>query len=167
MDGSIYEKLASSRQRVINEIKNLKEQELNVKPDPESWSIAQVCHHLVLVELATIQMIKRGLENGKQGEAERKDVSIAQERTNKLKAPRAVLPGEGAFHKQQLLDMFANSRNQLIWTLQGIEDKSVLKKISVPHPSFGKLTLDQWVEFIPYHELRHLEQIKEILEKIR
>ncbi|SRR5690606_29327894 len=166
MEGTIYEKLSKARQQVIREIQSLNNEKLNAKPAPDEWSIAQICYHLVLVELATIKAIKAGLKKESKGKPERKDVSTTLDRSEKIKAPRAVQPDDRNFELHELLDSFANSRNQLIWTLQGIEDKSVLKEKSLHHPGFGELALDQWVELIPYHELRHLEQIREVREKI-
>lgn len=52
--------LTETRDHLINEIDSLSESQLNWKSNLESWSIAQVCHHLVLVEESTIKAIAWG-----------------------------------------------------------------------------------------------------------
>ena len=61
-----------------------------------------------------------------------------------------------------MIDLLNDSRKRLMSVLHTIEDKSILEEKSVNHPAFGELPLDQWVELIPLHEQRHIEQIKEI-----
>ncbi|PXW87084.1 hypothetical protein DFR56_106154 [Pseudogracilibacillus auburnensis] len=36
----------------------------------------------------------------------------------------------------------------------------------MPHPGFNMLNLSQWISFIGWHERRHIEQIKEVKEKL-
>ena len=61
MNSLINEKLNETRENLIEEISALKNDSFNAKPDKAKWSIAQVCHHLALVELATIKAIYWGL----------------------------------------------------------------------------------------------------------
>jgi len=34
---------------------------------------------------------------------------------------------------------------------------------SIPHPVFGAVALPQWVDFLGYHDLRHMNQLEEEL----
>ena len=129
----------------------------------EMWSIAQVCHHLVLVEEASIKAIAWGLKEANNTPKERKEIDlILLDRTKKFKAPKIVEPDVEPFEVQQMIDLLNESRNKLMTFLNGIEDKSILMEKSVKHPALGELLLDQWIEQIYLHEQRHIEQIKEL-----
>jgi uncharacterized damage-inducible protein DinB len=150
------------RNNLIKEIVSLSYDEFNGRPDRNHWSIAQVCHHLVLVEKATAKVIDWGLKENNSTNKERKNIHLILDRTKKIKAPQIVEPETEPFEVQQIIDLLSNSRKKLMTLLNTIEDTSILAKKSVNHPAFGELPLDQWLELIYLHEQRHIEQIKEI-----
>ena len=155
--------LTETRNHLMNEIDSLNENLLNRKSNLESWSIAQVCHHLVLVEESTIKAIAWGLKAGEPTQLERKKVELLiLDRTKKTLAPKIVEPDTKSFELQQIIDLLNDSRKKLNTLLNTVEDKSMLAKKSVKHPALGELRLDQWIEQIYLHEQRHIEQIKEI-----
>ena len=57
MNELVNDNLYETRNNLVKEITLLRDTELNSKADVNRWSIAQVCHHLVLVEEATIKAI--------------------------------------------------------------------------------------------------------------
>ena len=154
--------LYETRNNLVKEITSLGYAQFNSRPDMNKWSIAQVCHHLVLVEKATIKAIAWGLKEIDSTQKERKKVHLILDRTKKLKAPKIVEPDVEPFEVQQIIDLLSDSRKKLMTFLSTIEDKSILTEKSVKHPAFGELPLDQWIELIYLHEQRHIEQIKEI-----
>lgn len=163
MSKLVNESLNEVRNDLVNEIATLNHDEFNHRPVMSMWSIAQVCHHLILVEEATIKAISWGLKKGKSTQTDRKKVKeILLDRTKKIKAPKIVDPGEQPFDVQQMINLLNDSRNKLLSFLHTIDDKSILKEKSMNHPALGDLPLDQWVEQIYLHEKRHIEQIKEI-----
>src|SRR4051812_13369194 len=126
------------------------------------WSIAQVCHHLVLVEETTIKAIAWGLKKVDNTKTERKNVHLILDRAKKFKAPEIVEPDVEPFEVQSIIELLSDSRNKLLTFLSTIDDKSILEERSLKHPALGQLPLDQWIEQIYLHEQRHIEQIKEI-----
>ncbi|WP_312473319.1 DinB family protein [Neobacillus sp.] len=163
MNKLVNDNLYETRNILIKEITLLSDAQFNSKPDMNKWSIAQVCHHLVLVEEASIKAIAWGLKEIDSTQKERKKVHlILLDRTKKLKAPNIVEPDVEPFEVQQIIDLLNDSRKKLLTFLSTIEDKSILAEKSVKHPVFGELPLDQWIEQIFLHEQRHIEQIKEI-----
>jgi hypothetical protein len=151
-----------TRKNLVQEIASLMDEEFNGKPGKEMWSIAQVCHHLVLVEKSTVRVIGWGIKEPPSTNIERRKVNLILEREKKIQAPKIVEPDEQPFAVQQIIDLLNDSRTKLMTVLRTINDKSILEKKSVNHPAFGELPLDQWVDLIPLHEQRHIEQIKEI-----
>jgi len=162
MNQLINDHLYETRNNLVEEIKLLNDSQLNAKPDANSWSIAQVCHHLVLVEESSVKAIAWGLKQEDNKQTERKNVQLIVDRTKKITAPKIVEPGKVVFTVQQIIDLLDNSREKLIAFLNTIEDPSILAEKSFKHPAIGELPLDQWVEQIHFHEQRHIEQIKEI-----
>ncbi|RDW15149.1 DinB family protein [Oceanobacillus chungangensis] len=163
MNKLVIDNLYETRNNLVKEITLLSDTQFNSKPDMNKWSIAQVCHHLVLVEESSIKAIAWGLKECDSTQKERKKVQlILLDRTKKIKAPKIVEPDVEPFEVQQIIDLLSDSRKKLMTFLSTIEDKSILAEKSVKHPAFGELPLDQWIEQIYLHEMRHIEQIKEI-----
>lgn len=161
MSQSVNEHLNQTRNDLVKEI-SLNKADFNFRPNKDQWSIAQVCHHLVLVEEASVKAIMWGLKESTSKNIERKDVHLILNRKNKIQAPKMVEPSEEAFDIRKIMDLLSDSREKLTSLLNSLENKSILKGKSVKHPAFGELPLDQWVELIYLHEQRHIEQIKEI-----
>ncbi len=163
MNQSVHDNLNKTRSDLVNEITVLTDAQFNRKPDREMWSIAQVCHHLILVEEASIKAIAWGIKQGKSDPIERKKIELfLLDRTKKFKAPKIVEPDVDPFEVQQMIDLLNESRNKLMTFLNGIEDTSILMEKSVKHPALGELLLAQWIEQIYLHEQRHIKQIKEL-----
>ncbi|ETI68380.1 DinB family protein [Neobacillus vireti] len=163
MNNLVNDNLFETRNNLVKVITLLSDAQFNRKPDTDMWSIAQVCHHLVLVEEASIKAIVWGLKESDRTQKERKNVHhIILDRTKKFKAPKIVEPSAEPFEVQQIIDLLNASRKKLMTFLSTIEDQSILAEKSVGHPALGELPLDQWIEQIYLHEQRHIEQIKEI-----
>ncbi|TDL63351.1 DinB family protein [Rhodococcus qingshengii] len=162
MSITVVEELIATRNRLLREVSDLSNADLNKKLDPDTWSVAQVCHHLYLSESIFTQAIIYGLNKSNGRKAEPVPVQLAVERTQKAKAPDIVAPGDDPLDSEQIKELLNNSRNLFFEFYNQLEDKSVLAEKSAKHPLFGYMPLDQWVELIYLHEERHIEQIKEI-----
>ncbi|QDQ02897.1 DinB family protein [Lysinibacillus fusiformis] len=159
----VNDNLYETRNNLVTEITLLSDAQLNRKPEMNIWSIAQVCHHLFLVEQASIKAIAWGLKAGDSTQKERKEIQLfLLDRTKKINAPKIVEPDVEPFKVQRIIDLLNDSRNKLMTLLSSIEDASILAEKSVKHPALGELPLDLWIEQIYLHEQRHIAQIKEI-----
>ena len=162
MSNLVNDNLYETRNNLVKEIASLSYTQFNGRLGMNIWSIAQVCHHLVLVEQATIKAIAWGLKKVDNTQTERKNVHLMLDRTKKFKAPEIVEPDVEPFEVQSIIDLLNDSRKKFLTYLSTIEDKSILAEKSFKHPALGELPLDQWIEQIYLHEQRHTEQIKEI-----
>ena len=162
MSNLVNDNLYETRNNLVKEITSLSYTQFNGRLGMNIWSIAQVCHHLVLVEQATVKAIAWGLKKVDNTQTERKNVHLILDRTKKFKAPEIVEPDVEPFEVQSIIDLLNDSRKKLLTFLSTIEDKSILAEKSFKHPALGELPLDQWIEQIYLHEQRHTEQIKEI-----
>ena len=155
MSNLVNDNLYETRNNLVNEITSLSYTQFNGRPGMNMWSIAQVCHHLVLVEQATIKAIAWGLKKVDNTQTERKNVQLVLDRTKKFKAPEIVEPDVEPFEVQSIIDLINDSRKKFLTFLSTIEDKSILAEKSFKHPALGELPLDQWIEQIYLHEQRH------------
>ncbi|MCG3087448.1 DinB family protein [Sporosarcina cyprini] len=162
----VIDHLDETRNNLMKELAYVSDDEFNSKPDLNSWSIAQVCHHLVLVEAATIKAVAWGIKEDEKTPREPRKIDLIFDRTRKIQAPKIVEPNIEPFTVQQIIDLLNSSREKLVAFLSGIEDESILTKTAVKHPAFGELPLNQWIELIYLHEQRHIEQIKEIKTRL-
>lgn len=163
MSSIITDTMKETRNRLLKLIEPLSFEALHAKPASDRWSIAQICHHLVLVELATIKAVKWGLKEEEDISVERKDIIHMLDRSKKLQAPMVVFPSDEAFDVKEIVTMLHDSRKKLNELLDSVESPSLLRERAVIHPAFGHLPLDQWIEAVPLHEQRHMEQIRELL----
>jgi hypothetical protein len=162
MGEEMMEHLTESRNNLVKEMIVLSSEAFNYCGETHEWSIAQVCHHLYLVERASTKAIDIGLRTSDERTAEQKSLQFILDRTKKRKAPDIVEPGDGPYEVQQILRWLQDSRSKLTELINSLEDKSILARKSFRHPVYGNLSLYQWVELLDLHEQRHIEQIKEL-----
>lgn len=162
---NVKEHLDTTRTQLLQEIHLLDDTTFNKKSNAQSWSVAQICHHLVLVEEATKKAITWGLKAEEQSTPARKNVQLILDRTRKFQAPPIVEPAEEPFTVQAMLDLLATTRKNLLAFLQTIEEPEALAKRAVQHPALGELPLDQWIEMVYLHEQRHIKQLQEIVKE--
>jgi len=159
---TLIDQLGKTREQLLHEITSLSFDDFNRRFDAEKWSIAQVCHHLFITETLFGKSILYGLEKKKPVDGEHIPIQLVSDRTKKIQAPEISEPSSEPFQVPQIIQLLSDSRTTFMNVLSQIDDKSVLKTITVKNPVFGNLPLDQWVELLYLHEQRHIEQIKEL-----
>ncbi|WP_242057587.1 DinB family protein [Halobacillus yeomjeoni] len=153
------------RKEIIEFTEKLSEEEAHQKPAEEKWSILEILEHLYLMEEMVVYRMKQSLKQGDLQQATEKPVHKTVDRTRKVEAPESVQP-KGEFESlEEAMDRLEKTREATMFLIHN-KDKEVLQNRIYPHPSFGDMNLEQWVEFIGWHELRHLEQMKEVKQKI-
>ncbi|MFD6443136.1 DinB family protein, partial [Peribacillus sp. NPDC060186] len=73
-----------------------------------------------------------------------------------------ALPSQKPFQLSTIMDLLAESRDQLFQVLYEMDKDMNLKRKKAKHPMFGDLSLDQWIELLILHEQRHTKQIQDI-----
>ncbi len=169
----IYEANTKIRGKLKATIADLTDQQLNFRVDEKTWTIREIVEHLSIVEngMASISarlLQKSGEENlSNDGQANisveflEKAASIADRRTRKAQAPERVLPSGNLSIEESFAKMEANS--EILKQIQtGLETVNT-QKHKFPHPFFGEMSATEWLALIGGHEIRHLDQIEEIL----
>ncbi|SIS77247.1 DinB family protein [Salimicrobium salexigens] len=157
--------LEDKRKLIQDFISQVSEEDAGKKPSDNTWSILEILEHLYLMENFIIEQINDVIKNGTKESASPKPIERTTNRSHKVEAPEAVRPS-GAFSSIQEAREALEKTREATMFLTHNKSGNTLQQYSFPHPSFGAMNLEQWVEFIGWHEMRHLEQMKEVQEQI-
>ncbi|MFC0271150.1 DinB family protein [Metabacillus herbersteinensis] len=158
--------LQSIREEVLNEISDIPQESINERENEEKWSIGQVLDHLQRTERVVTQSVKYILTKGKECEVTDKPLEIIVDRSRKVTAPENIAPTNEPVDKLKAITLLEESRRDLLNFLETLPEDTNLKNKAMKHPFVGDLSTQQWIEFIGYHERRHLYQLREIKEAI-
>jgi uncharacterized damage-inducible protein DinB len=158
---TILETLTNTRDKVVKEVASLHDTQLNAKPKREKWSIAQNLHHLHLVEQAVTSAITYALHKTERVQVTLKPVQATLNRAYKREAPEQMKPTDTIMKQDEIQDLLQTSRRELLHVIHSVTDERDLFEKAAKHPVFGEINVQQWLEFLDYHEKRHLAQIQE------
>lgn len=159
---------------LLTDLEGYSEAKLNTKPKPNSWSVFQVMHHLVLTEGYAMQYVERKLSFN----PELKKTSVATGVRERLlstylksplkrKAPNAVgtdnLPAHSTFW--EVAKKWKNQREHLKTYLEDLPE-DFFKKEVYKHPFVGRISLCGMLSFYQQHFNRHKKQIYRNLEQL-
>jgi len=155
-----------AREKLLNEVSGLSDDKLNEKPSQTEWSIRQVLEHLYLMEGGIAKTIQKQLINGETRTTRDKPIERTVDRSFKVEAPDYFQPGEQFLTLKELLEKLSVT-HEILKNIADTVPQETLEAKSYPHPVFGNMNLKQWIPFVGYHEIRHIEQIQEIKEAIK
>jgi hypothetical protein len=151
-----------SSQNLISALNDFSSEQWNIKPAENSWSAAQVAHHLLVIESGVnkffIGKTKPSPRSG-DGIIKRLD-QFLENRTRTYSAPDYTLPPDDPGSQQELIQKLEASRKKLSEHIIKL-DLNVLC-LDFKHFFFGELTRIEWVHFVMYHSNRHLIQLQNI-----
>ena len=163
----IIKRLDSTHEKLVTTVLPLSDTLFSQRPSEAEWSVSEILHHLNLVEARVIIELEKGLAGAPQrlGLLRRLiPTAIVGVRLIKVKAPRAMNPPE-APEKEQSLSNYDETRGRLK-TLCATRGRERLQQTVFKHPFLGPINGVAAVSFLGYHELRHLKQIREVLNKL-
>ena|SRR5688572_18633531 len=166
MDRSLR-RLAAIHLNLVNAVAALDDSLFSRKPAAGQWSVAEIVHHLCLVENAVIGELEKGLAGPPQRISFLRrlmPVSIVGIRLVRVKAPRAMNPLQTP-GKEEIIANYDIARKRLK-ALYETHGPDRLKQVTFKHPFLGDITGLATISFVGYHELRHLKQIRETIEKL-
>lgn len=158
----IYQNLKETRDELLGILKGLNQSQLYMKKDSDSWSIGQICQHLIKTEELYVVAIMRGLKSQEDSMIEKKPLDFLLDRSKRLVAPDIVKPTDEILEHQEIVERLNNSREKLYKILNSVEDPSILSRRHFTHPVFKEMLLIEWVKSVYLHEQRHIKQIHEI-----
>ncbi len=158
------------RYELFEKLKEIDNQTLNLKPNPEKWSIIQIIHHLYKSEQLSIVYIKRKINNTqnikKSGTASfirGKLLEWALKFPAKLKAPENVSDVPDFAELDIYKIEWEKLRNNLSEIIENTDSKLLMSDI-FKHPSIGNMNIIYALKFMHAHFNHHKKQIDKILQ---
>ena len=146
--------------------KGLSEAQLNFKPAPTRWSVAECAEHIAAAEDMLFGMIKDQVmkapartESVNLKEVDDFIVTAIADRTKKDQAPEPLIPTKRYGSAAATMNHFKESRAK---TLKFLTDTKDLRGHAMDSPLGKKLDAYQWLLFISAHTERHTKQIDEV-----
>ena len=170
---AIYAENRNIRERFIQTINSISNQELHTVPDGEKWPIAHIVEHVAIVEEGMSKICSKLLREAESANARASTaprlsdnfLSRASDNTAKLEAPDRVRPSGEKPVAESLIRMEGNRKKlEEIRPMFEVWDSENFK---FPHPFFGDMSAVEWLSLIGGHEERHLKQIEKLLYKLR
>lgn len=159
--------LQETRDNLVKKAKDLTSEQLNFRPDPGSWSVAECVEHIAISEnniFGFAQMaLKEPADPSKRSEVKMTDDAIVEmiaDRTDKVKT-RPEFEPTGKFGSfETSLKEFLTKRESNINFIKSTSDD--LRNHYNDFP-FGKIDTYQTILFMAAHSKRHIQQIEEII----
>lgn len=155
-----------ARTKLLDTVSDLNDEELNWKASEDEWSVRQVLEHLYLMEGGVAKTIQSQLTKEASHETASKPIERTVDRSTKVEAPDFAKPSDSFATAEELQDKLRTSHTSLL-QLEDTVPTEQLKARSYKHPVFGDMSLDQWIPFVGYHELRHIKQIEEVKKAMK
>ena len=172
--------LISSANRIADEAKsafgNLTPSQLNWKPSPERWSVAQCFDHLITANSGYFPIIEEVLAGKKRTLWQSMPVlpgltarlfikSLDPSSTRKIKAPKRFEPAQSDISGSVIND-FADQQGKIVERMKATEHLD-LERIVVTSPVAAVITysLMDAYRIIMVHEQRHFQQAKRVSEE--
>jgi len=176
VNGLMEELIELTRQH-LNDAELLKQkslEELNRKPDAESWSVLECMEHLNLYGDFYLPEIERRISQSKYpAEAQFKSgllgnyfaiSMLPKEKLNKMKTFKDKNPA-GSHLEKSVIDRFIRQQNQMLELLQKSRSVSLNRtRTSITISNLIQLKLGDTFRFVIYHNRRHMVQAFKALE---
>jgi hypothetical protein len=162
---ALWHDLEAARADVLGEVAGLSQRQIEWRPGPQEWSIAEILHHLLLAEVATGKLTSKLLkeEGGTAGPYPAGLPAFAPLPPwppGPREAPAVVRP-EGGHPAAGLLQDLAATRarsHQSMERLATVDPRALTWR----HFALGDLDLGQWWMLQARHDRDHLQQLRRL-----
>jgi DinB superfamily len=146
----------------------LAEKDWEKKPAPERWSVAEIVHHLILVEVQRLQWLK-DLSAGRRESAPPRtepipDIASYRHKEQRVQAKEDMQPATDIPPKV-LLTGFRRGRTETRAFASEV-DLAKLQEVWLLTKSFGPLNGAEYLEFLAAHTERHADQILAVRKQV-
>ena len=170
----VVESISRDRLGLRESVEDLAPEQTDFRPEPGSWSIDDVLHHLALTDEASAKLMAMFRERAAK-EAIGPDPSPASSvlqsidslvhgvdgaADQKARAPDRVTP-RSKVEAPLALARLESARSRILEDLESLSGFDGAK-LTYRHPFFGELDLYQWLLISGWHERRHARQIERI-----
>ena len=173
----LLDKLIGLTRKNMNEVQVFKQlpiEKLNQKQNSEIWSVLECIEHLNRYGDFYIPEIKNRIEKSTHQKSEVfksgilgnyfAKTMLPEEKLNKMKTFKSMNPLNSKLDKR-VLDKFIHQQKQILKLLEKSKNTNLTKvKTSISIAKWIKLRLGDTFRVVIYHNLRHIEQAKNIIK---
>ena len=164
----ILELLRTSRRKFVATANEVPSELWRASPGAGRWSSAEVVAHVTIVEEAIIAGAKKVLQAAPKPVPFLKrlhaPVALAAWRGTKRRSPME-LDQSLVTDRPDALNRLNAAREATVGFIESTRGQDV-RVYRFPHPFLGSLNVYDWFRMIAYHDLRHEQQIREVVETI-
>jgi len=158
----MFVRFSETRKLVYHTVHGLTPQQLQCRPDPSRWSVAENLEHITIVEQNILAGLARTLDMPPEPE---KKSAVTDEQllanfgrvVQPLTAPERLVP-TSRWPVGDLLNEFDAARQRTIEFAASAADTKELRHYFMRHPFFGELDCYQWFILTAGHCARHCNQ---------
>ena len=161
-------RLDSIHSKLLDTIVLIDDSLFSRSPSENEWSVAEIVHHLCLVERRVVKELEKELANPPRKLPALKRLvptSIVASRLVRVKAPKAMNPIDPPA-KDEIIENYNAARSKLR-ELCATHGHQRFKQVIFKHPFLGEIDGPATISFVGYHEIRHFKQIQEVLKKLK
>jgi hypothetical protein len=141
-------------------VTSVSQQKINTIPFKDSWTPAQLAVHVTKSNNA----IAQGLNM--QGKPADRNIDEGVPKLKKMfldfdikyKSPQFIVPEEGEYNKEEVIEALHRSIDRLKRTREKIDLSEIISL-----PPFGEVTKFEILYFVLYHTTRHIHQLKNMI----
>lgn len=142
------------------------------RPAPDRWSVQQIAEHLVLGEAGMLLKIKEAMAAPPRPDWAEQDARKAKfldrvlpDRNLKAAAPAPLHPHRG-WTREETVSRYQAGRVKTLACAQELDRPWKSHVSEHPFPVFNMLNAYHWLLYIPLHNVRHNQQIAEVLKDL-
>jgi hypothetical protein len=163
----------------LTEFGKMKEQELNWKPAPQRWSIAQIMDHIIITNESYFPIFER-IKDGNYKTPGMGKIPFIPALMGKM-VLKAVRPETKRKSKtfgnwepvqstmpMDIVDKFSRHQKELMMHIKSMEDyigRNII--VNSPLSNYIVYSLEDAIEILVVHEVRHLNQAREVLQLMK
>lgn len=156
--------LKQTRDVLLKKVKGLSADQLNYKPDADTWSVAECMEHIAMSEGNLFGLVQMTLKNDEQPEKEKLSddmvVKIITDRSTKIKTNEQGTPKNTFDTYDGSVKEFKEKREAMIKYVKSTQDDLRNHYFEFP---FGVTDAYQIIMFTAGHTARHTAQIEEVM----
>lgn len=166
-----FEKLDKKKEKALNILKNMPEDQIKIRPTEGSWSAIQALRHIQLSEEASLRYMQKKVLAGDdlpqaEGKARRNlfFLFVVFALNIKFKAP-SVLPDPEITSLESLEKDWNETRRNMKEYVDTFPEKWLSRAV-YKHPRVGMLTLLDAIRFFNVHLNHHIQQVNRIRRRL-
>jgi hypothetical protein len=167
---SLFNELEINRHSLFEKLGVINSDLLNFTPDTASWSILQVCHHLIVSEELSLLYLNKKLQyktnippSDIRSSLSSFSLNLAMRFPFRLSAPQRVSEFPENLEWKDLKTRWSKVREGIKKRLATIPEE-FKDKLVYKHPAAGRLTIHQMLTFFKIHISRHEKQINRLIQ---